>query len=340
MDKKKINYIFTILVIVATLGIILTSENLKDLPKLILHTDGKYLSLAILMMVIDWMFDGAILNNLVKSIHGNIGYFKSLKIAVIGQYYSAITPFSTGGQPVQVYLMNKESVSVPKGSLILFNKFIIYQMAVTFYSLVAFVFKLGFVLNDAKAAVPFVIIGFILNVLVLIGIIFLFYKPNWIKPIVYNVYRFLAKIGIIKDLDKYTSRLDKSMEEYSQCVEKVKENKKNSILLFVITIVQLTFYFSITYFVYLALGLEGASFIDIIAVQSLVYMAASYVPTPGTAGASEGGYYLLFKPLFTKNLIVYALLLWRGISYYLRILVTGTVTFIDYIIRKRNKAIA
>ena len=80
----------------------------------------------------------------------------------------------------------------------------------------------------------------------------------------------------------------------------------------------------------------GANFIDIIAIQSLVHMAASYIPTPGTAGASEGGYYLLFKPLFTKNLIVYAVLLWRAISYYFRIIFTGLVTLIDYVIRKKK----
>lgn len=340
MNKKKANYLFIILMIVATLAIMFSSENLKDLPQLLLKTNIVYLLLATSMMLGDWLFDGLILNLITRTVHGNISYFKSLKIAIIGQYYSAITPFSTGGQPVQVYLMSKDSISVTKGSLILFNKFIIYQIAVTLYSLVMFILKLSFILNDAKGAVPFVIIGFVMNLGVLAGIVLLFYKEEWIKPIVLYVLKFLNKVGIIKDMDKYVGKLDQSMLEYTQSVEKIKENKKSSLLLLILTIVQLTFYFSITYFVYLALGLSGETFIDIIAVQSLVYMAASYIPTPGTAGASEGGYYLLFKPLFTKNLIMYALLLWRTISYYLRVLVTGFVTLVDYIKRKRRKVIA
>lgn len=340
MNKKKANYLFIILMIVVTLAIMFSSENLKDLPQLLLKTNIVYLLLAASMMLGDWLFDGLILNLITRTVHGNISYFKSLKIAIIGQYYSAITPFSTGGQPVQVYLMSKDSISVTKGSLILFNKFIIYQIAVTLYSLVMFILKLSFILNDAKGAVPFVIIGFVMNLGVLAGIVLLFYKEEWIKPIVLYVLKFLNKVGIIKDMDKYVGKLDQSMLEYTQSVEKIKENKKSSLLLLILTIVQLTFYFSITYFVYLALGLSGETFIDIIAVQSLVYMAASYIPTPGTAGASEGGYYLLFKPLFTKNLIMYALLLWRTISYYLRVLVTGFVTLVDYIKRKRRKVIA
>ena len=340
MNKKKANYLFMILMAATTLLIIFSSENLKDLPQLLLKTNTAYLLIAVSMMLWDWLFDGMILNIITRTVYGNVSYFKSLKIAIIGQYYSAITPFSTGGQPVQVYLMNKDSISVAKGSLILFNKFIIYQIAVTLYSLVMFILKFSFIFNEAKRAVPFVIIGFALNLGVLVGIILLFYKEEWVKPIVLHVLKFLNKAGIIKDIDKYVVKLDQSMLEYTQSVEKIKENKKSSIFLLILTFAQLTFYFSITYFVYLALGLSGEAFIDIIAVQSLVYMAASYIPTPGTTGASEGGYYLLFKPLFTKNLIMYALLLWRTISYYLRVLVTGSVTLVDYINRKRGKAVA
>ncbi|SHH95676.1 lysylphosphatidylglycerol synthase transmembrane domain-containing protein [Sporanaerobacter acetigenes] len=340
MDKKKINYLLGILITGVTLVIILTSENLKDLPGLISNTNMIYLVLALSMMLGDWIFDGLILNIITKTVHGKVRYLKSLKIAIIGQYYSAITPFSTGGQPVQVYLMSKEDISVPKGSLILFNKFIIYQMAVTFYSLVMFMLKLSFIFSKAKAALPFVIVGFVLNLLVLVGIILLFYRPEWIKPIVLYVYKFLNKMKIMKDIDKYVNRLDTAMEEYMQSVQKIKENRKNAVLLLILNIIELTFYFSITYFVYLALGLSEATFIDIIAIQSLVYMAASYIPTPGTAGASEGGYYLLFKPLFSPGLIVYALLLWRAISYYFRIIFTGIVTLVDYIVRKRKKVAA
>lgn len=337
MEDRKINYAFIAIIIGITLIIILTSEGLKDLPELLINTNTTYLIIALFMMLGDWIFDGMILNIITRRVHGDVKFLKSLKIAIIGQYYSAITPFSTGGQPVQVYLMSKEDVSIPKGSLILFNKFIIYQMAVTFYSLIMFMLKLNFIFNNAKTAVPFVIIGFILNLLVLTGIILLFYKPECIKPIVLYIYKFLNKIGIMKDTQKYIDRLDKSMAEYMQSVEKIKEDKKTTMELLILTFIQLTFYFSITYFIYLALGLTEADFIDIIAIQSLVYMSASYIPTPGTAGASEGGYYLLFKPLFTSNLIIYALLLWRTISYYFRILVTGIVTLIDYIIRKKKK---
>ena len=122
MTNKKLNYFVGLIITVITLIIILTSENLKDLPGLLTNTNMVYIALAIVMMAGDWIVDGLILNLITKTVHGNISYFRSLKIAIIGQYYSAITPFSTGG----VYLMSKDGISVPRGSLILFNKFVIY----------------------------------------------------------------------------------------------------------------------------------------------------------------------------------------------------------------------
>ncbi|MCG8513134.1 MAG: flippase-like domain-containing protein [Halanaerobiales bacterium] len=83
-----------------------------------------------------------------------------------------------------------------------------------------------------------------------------------------------------------------------------------------------TFYFGVTYCVYRALGLNKSSFWEIVAMQSLLYMAVSFLPVPGTAGVAEGGFYLLFKVIFS-NQVIYATLLWRLLVYYLGLLLGG-----------------
>lgn len=57
-------------------------------------------------------------------------------------------------------------------------------------------------------------------------------------------------------------------------------------------------------------------------MQSLLYMAVSFLPVPGTAGVAEGGFYLLFKVIFS-NQVIYATLLWRLLVYYLGLLLGG-----------------
>lgn len=78
---------------------------------------------------------------------------------------------------------------------------------------------------------------------------------------------------------------------------------------------------------------------DIIALQSLHYMAVSFMPTPGTAGAAEGGFYMIFNAIFSKDIMNFALLIWRFIDYYLRLIISGIITLIDFISRKFKKEI-
>jgi hypothetical protein len=339
MNKNRRNNVSLVLVIAFFLIFIFINKDLKDFPEVIIAANTKYLIVAVLLMFGNWALDGIILNVLTNKIYGKVKFLKSFRFSLVGQYYSAITPFSAGGQPAQIYLMSKDSIPVSKSSLILFNKFVIYQAAVTLYYLIMFIFKFNFVSVNAKSVLPFAIFGLFLYVVVLIGITLLFYKPSWIKPIVLTLYKFLSKIKIMKNLEKYKYKIEKFVEEYEISAEKIKRNRNNNLGLFLLSTIQITFDLSVTYFVYLSMHLRKAAYLDVIAVQSIVYLVAVFMPTPGSIGASEGGYYLLFKPIFTKNLILHSLILWRAINYYLKILITGFVTFIDHLIRKILKKV-
>lgn len=340
MKKKLISYIFVVILIIVTIYIIFSSEELGDLRKLMDTTNKLYLILGCMSMLGYWIFDASIINNITKTIHKKLGIVKSLKITMIGQYYSAITPFSSGGQPAQVYSMVNDSMSIAKATLVMMNKFVIYQMVATIYSLMLFILKMRFVYKNIKTALPLVIFGITLNLLGLVILIILFAKPIVLKKIIDRVLRFLYKIKVIKELDKYQAKLEQSVEEYISSIEEIKKNKLKSIKIIIMTIIQLTFNFSITYFIYLSLGFDKASYLEILSVQSLLYMAVCFMPTPGSMGASEGGFYILFKAFFTKNFVMYALLLWRAISYYSRIIICGFVTLLDFLIRKRKKVVA
>ncbi|HOV68963.1 MAG TPA: lysylphosphatidylglycerol synthase domain-containing protein, partial [Clostridia bacterium] len=64
-------------------------------------------------------------------------------------------------------------------------------------------------------------------------------------------------------------------------------------------------------------------------VYFLLYLAVSVMPTPGGVGFAEGGFYLVFYNLFPTASIVSALLLWRGITYYLLLFAGGIAIMAD-----------
>ena len=340
MNKKLINYSVLIILILITSWIILSNNELENLPKLLLQTNKRYILLGVLAMCGNWLMNSVILQSIAKIIHSKFDFLKALKITMIGQYYSAITPFASGGQPAQIYHMKNDSFSLGKATSILMIKFIIYQIVVTIFSLSMFAFKLKFISNRISMALPFVIIGISISFTSIILIIGLFFNPKIIKTISTFILKLINRIKPLKNMERYLKKIDHHLEEYMISITKIKESKLMAIWVFLLTLLQLTFYFSITYFVYRAMGFNKASFIEIIAIQSLLYMAVSFIPTPGAVGASEGGFHLLFKVFFTNNVLVYAMVLWRIISYYLCIILGGLTTLIDHLrLTKRNSSV-
>lgn len=165
-----------------------------------------------------------------------------------------------------------------------------------------------------------------------IGILMLAYNPVATKGFVMWIISAIKKMGLLK---KYDS--DKALgpiEDYAKHIEEIRQNKKAMLILVVYTVLQLIAFFSITYFVYLALGQTGgASYVDILAIQTVVYVVVSFIPTPGGAGASEGSFYLLFKAFFAGDVLLYGMALWRIIIYYGSILVSGIVIGFDKVFR-------
>lgn len=334
--KKALNFIILFGLIGITLWIFMNNNDFDNFSELIQSTNTLFLLIAILCMVLYWFFEAYIIHRMKKTLNIKSTYGSSLKLCMIGQYYSAITPFSTGGQPVQIYSLVSEGVPVGTASSLFVNRFLIYQLVVTFYSLFMFLIRFNLLYNEAQLALPFVIVGCLVNFAILIMIFGFLLNEKFVRNILSKSIRVLHKLKIIKDIEKSEEKMNKTLLDYKSSVEDMKKDKKTTFELILVSIAQLTIGFSITFFVYLALDFEMGHFLDIIAIQSLHYMAVSFMPTPGTAGAAEGGFYMLFKAVFPKKILSLALILWRFIDYYLRVMITGLVTLVDFLSRKKK----
>lgn len=334
--KKILNFIILFGLIGITLWIFINNNDFANFSELIQSTNTLFLLIAVLCMVLYWFFEAYIIHRMKKTLNIKSTYGSSLKLCMIGQYYSAITPFSTGGQPIQIYSLVNDGVPVGTASSLFVNRFLIYQLVVTFYSLFMFIIRFNLLYTEARLALPFVIVGCLVNFIILIMIFGFLLNEKFVRNILSKSIRVLHKFKIIKDIEKSEEKMNKTLLDYKASVEDMKKDKKTTFELILVSIAQLTIGFSITFFVYLALDFEMGHFLDIIAIQSLHYMAVSFMPTPGTAGAAEGGFYMLFKAVFPKKILSLALILWRFIDYYLRVMITGLVTLVDFVSRKRK----
>ena len=58
-------------------------------------------------------------------------------------------------------------------------------------------------------------------------------------------------------------------------------------------------------------------------MQSVVFATVSGIPSPGAVGVSEGAFISIFKTVFPEELLSSAMLLNRGLNFYLFVLISG-----------------
>lgn len=334
--KKAFSYIFTIALVIATAWIILSNIRPSEIPYLLYKTNRTFIFIAVMCMALYWLMDALIIKVTSRMVGVRSSLGRSLKITLVGQYYTEITPYAVGCQPAQVYTMMNYSIPLGKATSIVIDKFVIYQIAVTFYSGMAIILRHDFIYNATRALFALIVGGLMLHLAGTSGLIVLFLNPKIIEAVIYFILSVLHRFRIIKDIDSSRHKAMSHLQEYTDSINKIKSSPGTAFTAFIMTIVQLSSYFAIAYFIFQGLGMRTMSFIDVITLQSLLYMMVALAPTPGTIGASEGGFYILFRTFACANIMPYATLLWSLINYYLNLIAGGLVTMISRILSHKK----
>ncbi len=329
--KKVFGIAFVVLSALIMIAILFKNNDLYNLIGIIKNINAKYIIIALIFIFVFWFLEAAMIYSLITKFTEHKRNYKTfwlaVKVTMIGQYYSNITPLASGGQPVQLYVLKDGDINLSNGTAILICKFLLFQIGVTIYSLLLAVFKIKLLTDVNSGASMFVIAGLTINMIMLSSIVLISFNQQILLSLCTFVLNVLFKMHIVKDAEKLLSKAEKFISEYKESINKLKEDYYYSIKMFAITFIQLTVFFSTTYFVYKSFNLNDANIFDIICLQSFLYMAVSFIPTPGTAGASEIGFVLLLGYLFPPNIIHTALLLWRGISFYFSLIFSGLFSF-------------
>jgi uncharacterized membrane protein YbhN (UPF0104 family) len=76
---------------------------------------------------------------------------------------------------------------------------------------------------------------------------------------------------------------------------------------------------------------------DIFAISAFLYVAVSFLPLPGTVGAAERGFVILYRAVFPGHVLA-ATLLTRFISFYIILLFAGLASIYVQIRKPHNIA--
>ncbi len=327
--KKWLNWLLLPLLIGVTFYFLLRGQDPQQLLNTISSVAPHYLLGAIVLMVLYLIFEAVMLHALTNVERRICSRRQSFKYMFIGQFYSLVTPFASGGQPMQLMEMVQDGIKPSLATAVLVNKFLYFQVGVTVYSIVLFLFNRQQLVKYFVATKGLIAIGIVFNTVGLFLLIMSVFNSSMIKALVRAIAALMRKLNISeKKVSKAEIFLIKEIDDFATSVHFLMTHPRIMFNLIVLTTLQLTAFFGITYFVYRAFGQADKSFIEVIALQSILYMSISLIPAPGSAGVAEGGFYMVFSSLFSGGAATGAVLLWRGITYYLNLMVSGLVTVI------------
>lgn len=312
--------------IALTIFALLKGQDPAKLWEVVKGVHPGYLAACALLAISFTFFEGLNIFRILRTFRYEVSYLSCLKYAMTGYFFSAITPSASGGQPMQLYAMKKDNIQLSHGSITLLMELLCFQGAVCLYGLGALVMVLLGVFQINSYVLLLGILGLTLGVGMFIFLTFAIFS----KRISAVLMRLL--IGLVKRMPilsaERKARFEEStveqFEEYGACATAIKGNRGVLFKVFVTVVVQLGAQFSIAALAYLALGQMGVSFGTLLMMQALVFLCTSFVPLPGAVGASEAVFLAVFGLVYSGGLGSAALILSRGIAFYIPVLVCGS----------------
>lgn len=325
-QKICIQYGFLLLLICMTVYLVSTTLDITLIPMIMKLVNKKFIFIGFLIMVLYIILECTIINILIKTIQKTKVRFLAVKIAMMGFYYNLVTPFASGSQPMQIYALNKYDINLSKSIAIVTNKTVLFQTVVTIYSAVIIFLNIEVLKNELPSMLVLMSIGMVMNIVSLLGGMLILLTPNTMKIIVKVIVNILYRLNIFKSLNKKIHTINKFIDEYSYSIKLFIKNKKALCLSIILTIIQLTVFFSISYCVYKAFNLNGLSLFEVLSLQVFLYMSVSPIPTPGNVGANEVAFLTIFANVFPGNIIGYSVFLYSIYVYYFLVVVCGLFT--------------
>ena len=337
MKKNKIKYIFNFLLIAIVLSIVLyfsLKDNYQEIISTILKMNYIWIFVAILALIIYRLCASLGHYYIIKANNGKVSYLKCFQINLMILFFHGITPFAGGGQPMEIYFLHKEGISVTKATNITLQNFIVYQIALIITGLIALIYNHIFNVFPNDSLIKYlVVLGFIINTLVLVVTFILSFGKKTNKFIIEKGIHFLAKIKIIKEEKKTQEKCQKYLQSFHDNAIELKKNKKIVAFMVLINIIGLMTMYSMPYPILRGMGININIF-KVITAIAYVMIIGSFVPIPGGTGGIEYSFIFFFQYLISGSILHAAMLVWRLISYYLG-MIFGAIALSLY--RKKEK---
>ncbi len=343
--KVKLLWTFAFIAIAALTIWAVTSQKDFSFKKFVNFVKGfkpAWVVASVTAVICSVMFEALAIKTIIKSFGFNRSLAKCFIYSSGDIYFSAITPSSTGGQPASAYFMMRDGIPGSATTISLIINLIMYSLSIIILGTVSFIVKPSVFFGISTLCKTLVIIGFSCLVLLVAFFILVIYKGQLLHKIGNALFSILAKIRILKNIEKKRAKLESAVASYNGYVEHLKGKRAMLLKTLIFNILQRFSLISVTLFTYLASGGSYARCIEVWVVQCVVILGTNVLPIPGAMGISDYMLITVFGTIGLESAATNLNLVSRGISFYFCVLICGIsliVRMISYRFQKNVKGL-
>ena len=328
-SRKKIifNGVFLAVVFALTIYGVFHGEDLSSMMDAIHRADKRWLIPGIALVAFFIWGESIIIWYMMRSSGIQLKKRTCFLFSSVGFFFSCITPSASGGQPMQIYYMKKEKISIPVSTVILMIVTITYKLVLVVIGIGIAIFGRGFLHKYLEGILPVFYLGLALNIFCVTFMTILVFHPLLAKAIMVKGMKLLERLHLVKKKDGRLKKLEASMDTYRNTAAYLKNNPFVIVKVIGITFIQRMALFAVTWFVYQAFGLHGTGFWEILFLQAVISVSVDMLPLPGGMGISETLFLNIFSPVF-GGLLLPGMVLSRGLGYYGELLISAAFTVV------------
>lgn len=301
-----------------------------------------WLIVAVALFLLINFLDAMRINLAVKKVSGRSRPHTSYKSVAICRYYDALTPLATGGQPFQVYYLNKRGLNASSATSVPLAKYIYSQVTYILFSLIVLLCSSGFIMTTVNSlVVTLCYIGLALNLLLLLAIFFLSISKKVAPRMMFGILKMLKWMHIIKDSRTLFKKVMRIVKEYVSTFRMFMTSGWLMFFEFALSVVLTLATYSIAFVVYCVFcDFDIGLWYTFLTLQLVCDLAISFIPIPGGAGTAEYSYSTIFASYYAaagaSNIFVWAILLYRIMTYYAYLIQGGIILLYDFTIGNKK----
>ncbi len=327
MKNKKINILILFIAMVLVLYFTL-KDDFNGIVEQLKKVNVFLFLISMIIFLISLLFKSASLKIFINEYKKNYTLKKSYSLTLIGQFLNGITPFQSGGQPFQIYLLKKDGVRISDSTNAMIKDFIAYQSALILVGIFAILINFSVnVFSKNRLLNGLIFLGFAINTVVLTILLIISLAKKTGFKLSNKLVHFLFKFKFIKKTGFTEERINQSLKHFYTTGSELKKNKMSLLKGVLYNVIHLVLLYSIPFVLFRAIGFSDISILGSIVAVSFVMLIGNFIPIPGATGGIEYSFLQFFGTFASGAVLSGTMLIWRLITYFFPMII-GFITLI------------